>query len=208
MRFSRSFKLLINFIRLTLAGAIVLAIILHSWANLLIIILAVILTFLPEWVEKKYNIYIPLGFEFAVVLLIYASLFLGEVGRFYERFWWWDVFLHSFSSIAFSCLSFIALFFLFKADKIKGRPIWIAIFSFCFSVAISTLWEIFEFFMDQTFGFNMQKSGLMDTMGDLISASGSALLVATIGYFYLKSDQKTILHRWLDWIIKKIFAGR
>ena len=53
MRFSRSFKLLINFIRLTLAGAIVLAIILHSWANLLIIILAVILTFLPEWVEKN-----------------------------------------------------------------------------------------------------------------------------------------------------------
>jgi len=54
----------------------------------------------------------------------------------------------------------------------------------------------------------MQKSGLMDTMGDLISASGSALLVATIGYFYLKSDQKTILHRWLDWIIKKIFHDR
>jgi len=62
--------------------------------------------------------------------------------------------------------------------------------------------------MDQVFETNMQKSGLMDTMGDLISASVSSLLVAVAGYIYLKSDQQSILYRWLDWIIKKIFHDR
>jgi len=45
-------------------------------------------------------------------------------------------------------------------------------------------------------------------MGDLISASVSSLLVAVAGYIYLKSDQQSILYRWLDWIIKKIFHDR
>ena len=208
MKIIDSFKLLVNLLRLTLLAAAVLAIIYGSWFNLLIIVITLVFTFLPRLVEKKYKIYIPLDFEFVIIFFVYACLFLGEVRGFYGRFWWWDIFLHTFSAIAFCFLGFIAFFLLFKAEKIKTHPAWIAIFSFCFSVTIAALWEIFEFIMDQTFGLNMQKSGLMDTMGDLISASVSSLLVAVAGYIYLKSDQQSILYRWLDWIIKKIFHDR
>ncbi len=208
MKIVDSFKLLVNLLRLTLIVAVVLAIIYGSWFNLLIIVITLAFTFLPRVVEKKYKIYIPLDFEFVIIFFVYASLFLGEVRDFYGRFWWWDVFLHTFSAIAFCFLGFIAFFLLFKAEKIKTRPVWIAIFSFCFSVTIAVLWEIFEFIMDQAFGFNMQKSGLYDTMGDLISASVSSLLVTVVGYFYLKSNQQSILHRWLDLVIKKLFAGK
>jgi len=208
MKIIDSFKFLVNFLRLTLIAAAVLAIIYGSWFNLLIIVITLVFTFLPHLLEKKYKIYIPLDFEFVIIFFVYASLFLGEVRDFYGRFWWWDVFLHTFSAIAFCFLGFIAFFLLFKAEKIKSRPVWIAIFSFCFSVTIAVLWEIFEFIMDQAFGFNMQKSGLYDTMGDLISASVSSLLVTAVGYIYLKSNQKSILHRWLDWVIKKLFAGK
>ncbi|HOS99117.1 MAG TPA: hypothetical protein PLR00_01580, partial [bacterium] len=205
MKIIDSFKLLVNLLRLTLLAAAVLAIIYGSWFNLLIIVITLVFTFLPRLVEKKYKIYIPLDFEFVIIFFVYACLFLGEVRGFYGRFWWWDIFLHTFSAIAFCFLGFIAFFLLFKAEKIKTHPAWIAIFSFCFSVTVAVLWEIFEFTMDQVFGTNMQKSGLMDTMGDLISASVSSLLVAVAGYIYLKSDQQSILYRWLDWIIKKIF---
>jgi len=208
MKIVDSFKFLVNFLRLTLIAAAVLAIIYGSWFNLLIIVITLAFTFLPRVVEKKYKIYIPLDFEFVIIFFVYASLFLGEVRDFYGRFWWWDVFLHTFSAIAFCFLGFIAFFLLFKAEKIKTRPVWIAIFSFCFSVTIAVLWEIFEFIMDQAFGFNMQKSGLYDTMGDLISASVSSLLVTAVGYIYLKSNQQSILHRWLDLVIKKLFAGK
>lgn len=208
MKIIDSFKLLVNLLRLTLLAAAVLAIIYGSWFNLLIIVITLVFTFLPRLVEKKYKIYIPLDFEFVIIFFVYACLFLGEVRGFYGRFWWWDIFLHTFSAIAFCLLGFIAFFLLFKAEKIKTRPVWIAIFSFCFSVTIAVLWEIFEFIMDQAFGLNMQKNGLYDTMGDLISASVSSLLVTVVGYFYLKSNQKSILHRWLDWVIKKLFAGK
>jgi len=208
MKIIDSFKFLVNFLRLTLIAAAVLAIIYGSWFNLLIIVITLVFTFLPHLVEKRYKIYIPLDFEFIVIFFVYASLFLGEVRGFYGRFWWWDIFLHTFSAIAFCFLGFIAFFLLFKAEKIKTRPVWIAIFSFCFSVTIAVLWEIFEFIMDQAFGLNMQKNGLYDTMGDLISASVSSLLVTAVGYIYLKSNQKSILHRWLDLVIKKLFVGK
>ncbi|HNU90144.1 MAG TPA: hypothetical protein PKJ11_02280 [bacterium] len=208
MKIIDSFKLLVNLLRLTLLAAAVLAIIYGSWFNLLIIVITLVFTFLPRLVEKKYKIYIPLDFEFVIIFFVYACLFLGEVRGFYGRFWWWDIFLHTFSAIAFCFLGFIAFFLLFKAEKIKTHPAWIAIFSFCFSLTVAVLWEIFEFTMDQVFETNMQKSGLMDTMGDLISASVSSLLVAVAGYIYLKSDQQSILYRWLDWIIKKIFHDR
>ena len=208
MKIIDSFKLLVNILRLTLLAAAVLAIIYGSWFNLLIIVITLVFTFLPRLVEKKYKIYIPLDFEFVIIFFVYACLFLGEVRGFYGRFWWWDIFLHTFSAIAFCFLGFIAFFLLFKAEKIKTHPAWIAIFSFCFSLTVAVLWEIFEFTMDQVFETNMQKSGLMDTMGDLISASVSSLLVAVAGYIYLKSDQQSILYRWLDWIIKKIFHDR
>jgi hypothetical protein len=48
------------------------------------------------------------------------------------------------------------------------------------------MWEIFEFAMDQAFGLNMQKSGLPDTMLDLIVDTLGAGIGALAGFFYLK----------------------
>ena len=55
-----------------------------------------------------------------------------------------------------------------------------------FALAIGAMWEVFEFAMDQSFGTNMQKSGLDDTMGDLIVDMGGALIGAGSGYAYLR----------------------
>jgi hypothetical protein len=50
--------------------------------------------------------------------------------------------------------------------------------------------------MDQLFGFNMQKSGLIDTMWDLIMTFAGALIVSILGHFYLKADEKGgLIHR-------------
>jgi hypothetical protein len=40
--------------------------------------------------------------------------------------------------------------------------------------------------MDSLFGLNMQKSGLRDTMWDLIVDALGALVVSILGYLYLK----------------------
>ncbi|MGB3314193.1 MAG: hypothetical protein WBB85_07255, partial [Albidovulum sp.] len=101
-------------------------------------------------------------------------------------FWWWDLALHGGSAIAFGLVGFLFVFMLFEGDR-YAAPAWaVAFASFCFALSIGTLWEIFEFAMDQAFGLNMQKSGLPDTMGDLIVNTFGAGIGALAGFFYLK----------------------
>ena len=76
-------------------------------------------------------------------------------------------------------------------------------FSFCFAVAIGVLWEIFEFTMDNLFGLNMQKSGLLDTMSDLIIDSIGAFLVSVSGFVYMKKWTVQIFSRLIRKFIEK-----
>jgi len=202
MQSAKIFKIVVNVIRSTLIFAMLASIFYSSWQNLFISLLTLILTFLPAWIEKKYKINIPLDFGLIIVLFVYASLFLGEINKFYYYFWWWDIFLHTVSAIAFASIGFVILFMLFKTNKIQSKPIWIAIFSFCFSLSIGVIWEIFEFFMDSFFGLNMQKSGLMDTMWDLISNCVGAITASLIGFIYMKGNQKSYLSKLVDFLIK------
>jgi hypothetical protein len=121
MRSINKIELAVKIIRLSLITAIIISFFYASWFNLFISSLTIILTFLPSWFEKKYSIIIPLDFEFAIILFIYASLFLGEVNNFYTHFWWWDVMLHSLSALAFALIGFIILFILFQNKQGKQQ---------------------------------------------------------------------------------------
>jgi hypothetical protein len=77
------------------------------------------------------------------------------------------------------------------------------LFSFCFALAIGALWEIYEFAMDSIFGLNMQKSGLVDTMWDLVVDAGGAFVASLIGYFYIKLDRGPLIKRILRKLLEK-----
>jgi len=153
--------------------------------------------------KKKYKINIPLHFELAIILFVYASLFLGEITKFYELFWWWDILLHAISAIAFGYVGFIIIFILNDTKKLNITPFWIAIFAFCFAISIGTIWEIFEFSIDQIFNTNMQKSGLIDTMWDLIADTLGALISILGGYAYMKGNKKAYLSKLIKLFIKE-----
>lgn len=178
------------FVWITLIAAGVFSFFTARWTVLFVSVLAFVLTLVPSVFERWYKIDIPVEFEVLIVVFVYAALFLGEVGNFYARFWWWDILLHGISALAFGMIGFVILFILYKKGKVRANPIWIAIFAFSFAVAIGAIWEIFEFGMDQLFGFNMQKSGLIDTMWDLIMDSLGAFLASLMGYFYLKGERR------------------
>jgi hypothetical protein len=186
-------------IRVFLAIAIFSALYTQRWTVFFVSIVTFLLTYLPHLFEKKYDIDIPAEFEIVTILFIFATLFLGEVRGFYTRFWWWDVILHTGSAIAFGFIGFTILYILYRGDKIKASPIIIAIFSFFFALGIGSIWEIFEFSMDQVFDLNMQKNGLMDTMWDLIVDSLGALFASICGYLYMKKREVFIF----DKMIKK-----
>jgi len=169
-----------------LLGGAAFAIYEQQWDSLFVTVLTFALTFVPQQFQRFYHIQIPVFFTSAIVVFTYATLFMGEVGDFYERYWWWDVFLHGGSAVGFGLIGFIIIFMLFKGDKYAAPPIAIAWFAFCYGITIGVIWEIFEFGMDVTFGMNMQKSGLADTMYDLMVNAVGAAIGAAAGFFYLK----------------------
>ena len=76
-----------------------------------------------------------------------------------------------------------------------------ALFAFCFAVAIGAIWEIYEFSLDHLFELNMQKyrhsngeefvghSAVTDTMTDIIIDTAGAFLATAVGYFSIKRKQ-------------------
>ncbi|MCF2904205.1 hypothetical protein L0666_04330 [Octadecabacter sp. CECT 8868] len=147
------------------------------------------LTFLPSRFARFFGVSLPRTVLASIVVFIFATLFLGEVGDFYEKFWWWDVVLHFMSALSFGAMGFLLIFMLFEGDR-YAAPAWaLATLAFCVGMSLGGLWEIFEYSMDSLFGMNMQKSGLDDTMQDLIVDAIGAAIGAFSGYLYLKGRQ-------------------
>jgi len=193
---------IIIFVRFATILAFLSALYTLNWLIVAITFISFILTFGSEIFEKKYKIDIPIELEIIIIIFIFASLILGEVHGYYTKFWWWDIILHAGASIALGFTGFLILFILYKGKKINAKPCTIVIFSFCFALALGALWEIFEFSMDQIFGFNMQKSGLIDTMWDLIVDSLGALIASITGFIYLKKGKMLIIDNIIKQFIK------
>jgi hypothetical protein len=68
---------------------------------------------------------------------------------------------------------------------------------FSFALAFGALWEIFEYSIDSIFGTNMQRSGLQDTMWDLIVDGLGALFMAYLGMRYVQKPSEGLIARWL-----------
>lgn len=193
----------ILFLRATIILALVGAAWNQRWSLVFSSAVILFLTFIPHFFENRYNINLPLEFEFVIIVFLYAALFLGEVHAYYAKYWWWDIALHTSSGIALGFAGFLILYLLYYQGKIKARPIWIAVFAFCFALALGALWEIFEFAGDQLIGSSMQNSGLVDTMWDLIVDALGALLTSFIGYFYIKGHKTPLFTRFLEHFVKE-----
>lgn len=183
------------FVRITLLLALGRSVVSENWYVLGITLFALMLTFLFLLIERYYKIDIPIEFEIGIVLLIYGSIFLGELKGYYAEFWWWDLVLHTLTGVIVGLIGFLILLILYRRKHVIAAPVSIALFSFSLAAAIGGIWEIFEFGMDQLFGLNMQKSGLVDTMWDLIVNNMGALLASLTGYFYLKSGEAPLISR-------------
>lgn len=175
----------------------------RHWSAVMISSGTLFLTWLPIAYADRFDIKIPTRFAAAVVVFIFATIFLGEINDFYEKYWWWDIVLHTGSAVAFGLFGFIFIFMLFEGDRWAAPPIAIAFLSFCVAMSIGAVWEIFEFAMDQIFGMNMQKSGLVDTMWDLIVDALGALFSAVTGFFYLKTPRDSMVGLGIKEFIEK-----
>jgi hypothetical protein len=171
-----------------------------QWLNAATTAGVLVVTLLPVILGRRFNVFIPPEFEVLALLFVFAAVFLGEVRGYYVRFWWWDVVLHSASGFLLGILGFLLVHVLNEKEELDlhMKPVFVALFAFMFALGLGALWEIFEFAMDSIFGLNMQKSGLVDTMWDLIVDTVGALIIALLGFSYLsKARNVSFLERWI-----------
>jgi hypothetical protein len=155
------------------------------------------LSLVPPVLASRWSLTLPVPFLFATTLFFFASIFLGEALGFYERLWWWDLALHGSSAVGFGLTGFLFVLMLFEGDRFAAPPSAIAFITFCVAMTIGASWEVFEFSMDSLFGLNMQKSGLVDTMEDLMINALGSLVASVTGYVYLVRNSAGLLGRSL-----------
>jgi uncharacterized membrane protein YjdF len=184
----------------------------RQWPTAGFTLLIIGITFLPVLLERRFRIFIPPQMQLLAIAFVFAALFLGEVRDYYIRFWWWDVALHTSSGFLLGIVGFLLVHILNETDRVDVhlRPGFVAFFAFLFALGFGALWEIFEFTMDHVFGMNMQKamlgdpSGLTDTMWDLIVDAIGALVIAVLGWHYLKHGRRvSFLERWINSFIER-----
>lgn len=161
------------------------------------------LSFVPAIVERSAGVHVPVEFTLVVSVFLFASYALGEVQDFYEKYWWWDLTLHSFSALVMGLIGFLAVYVFYMTHRVRMEPIYVALVTFCFAVTTGALWELFEFVMDWFFGLKMQQSGLVDTMTDMAVDMAGAFIAAVIGYRYVKDGDSLVADRIVREFVEK-----
>ncbi len=161
------------------------------------------LTFVPAFFERQLSVHLPIEFTLLTTIFLYASFALGEVRDFYTRFWWWDLMLHSLSSLTIGIMGFLAIYVFHMTHRVHMAPIYIASMTFFLTVTMGTLWELLEFSLDWSLQLTMQKSGLIDTMTDLMVDVMGAFIAAVLGYLYVKNGDSLIVDRLVNYFVAK-----
>ncbi|MGR8948724.1 MAG: hypothetical protein ACU84Q_11795 [Gammaproteobacteria bacterium] len=198
-------RLVTTVLKVMLVCGAILELIQGNWLAALATIGVIIVVLLPVALSRQFEVKIPPEFELLAVVFVIASLFLGEVQGYYLKFWWWDLLLHGASGLILGMFGFILVHVLNEKDDLhlSLKPSFVAFFAFLFALGVGTLWEIMEFTVDHFFATNMQKSGLADTMGDLIVDGIGAMIISVLGYFYLRTiGSDSFLERWIQHFIQ------
>lgn len=158
---------------------------------------------LPGYLRRKVGLDIPKAMMIAYAGFLYCAIYLGEVRNFYYGVPHWDTVLHTFSGVAVGALGFSVVSLLNKSESVTFTlsPVFVALFAFCFALALGALWEIYEFSVDTFLHTNSQKyalesgeplvgrAALADTMKDLIVDAIGAFAISAIGYVSLKRNK-------------------
>lgn len=168
----------------------------RAWGAFGYSVLTLLLMFLPRLIKSRAKLNLPIEFDMVLVAFMYAAVFLGKVGSAYERYWWWDSVLHTSSGFILGYVGFLLLYLKVQQKKIQASRKLIGLIIFSIALASGALWEIFEFGLDTIFHGDLQRTGIKDTMGDLIVDAIGGLIMARIGVRVIFDHKRGLIARW------------
>lgn len=157
-----------------------------------------ILSFLRTMLDRLFQIRIDAYSNFIYLTVLLMALYLGSSLGFYDRYKWWDRFIHFLSGSGFIGFG-IAI-----ANTNSGiSKFGVIFFSFTFSITLHVFWEVLEYINDCLTRGNAQRwqrihasnnhkskkaiqpAGLVDTMNDTICCIVGSLLAIIVWWFVI-----------------------
>lgn len=153
-------------LRLIVLGTLVSSVLRGEYENAFICLLVLALFILPFFIQQNFGIELPDTLEIIILLFIFASEILGELGCFFITVPNWDSILHTTTGFLCAATGFALIDILNRNSRIKFElsPIYVALVAFCFSMTIGVLWEFFEFGMDWFFHSDMQRDTVVNAI--------------------------------------------
>ena len=142
---------------------------LGNYHNMFLGILTLLLFMVPQFLDRKLGVTIPVGLETVILIFIFSAEILGEINAFYVKIPIWDTILHTTNGFLMAAIGFALIDLFNRSEKfsVKMSPYFVAFFAFCFSMTVGVLWEFFEFSMDWFFAMDMQKDWIVPAINSV-----------------------------------------
>lgn len=170
-------------LRIVVLLTLVSSIIRGEYENAFVCLLVLFLFMLPLFIQQNFGIELPSTLEIIILLFIFASEILGELGCFFITYPNWDSILHTTTGFLCAATGFALIDILNRNSKIKFElsPVYVSLVAFCFSMTIGVLWEFFEFSMDRLFLMDMQKDTIIHSITSVMLDPTNMNIPVTIG---------------------------
>lgn len=185
---------------LTLRGFVILSMIMQilraEWENAFLCLFTLMLFTLPTIFTDKFKIKLPTVLESIIYVFIFLAEILGEINNFYFIIPYWDTILHTLNGFLAAGVGFSLVDLLNENVKsVNLSPVFVSVVAFCFSMTIGVLWEFFEYSMDVSLKFDMQKDSIVSSISSVKinpSNANKSVVVENIERTVIYSDDDVI----------------
>lgn len=161
-------------LRVITVGVAVFSAVRGHWESTGTCLLTLLLMMIPSFIDHRLKISLPTVMEIIMIIFVFVANILGEIAAVYESFPLLDTILHTLNGFVCAGVGF-GLIDILNSDarvSINLSPLFVCLFSFCFSMTAGVVWEFFEFGMDMVFATDMQKDAVIHSIHSVLLTGG------------------------------------
>lgn len=181
-------------IKIVLLASIIYSIYYNLWRILFINILLLILILIPYFASKKFELNIPVEFEYILFIFIIISFFLGPLR---------GLVIQLFFGLAVAFVGFTIMLIIYHNSKIKVNYSLVIVFSFCLSIALGLFSELIKYYLKIYLKYPIGVSDYTYAMNSLSIVAIGAIIASGLSYLYMKGYRTNLTRFFVNRFKKK-----